>query len=357
MPDPTPMPSRRTLPPPDPRPDPDGRPGWRRRTPRLALTLLALLASPAHAQQPSFGPLTWEEGSPLQRMAYTPVTEGAGLLPSGAWTVGLYNGLANIFEQDSAATHVLFLDLERLTTALSVRYGVSSTVEVGARLAVEHSGGGFLDQAIHDWHELWGFGQANRDRFPRGVYRELLTDGEGRAYLDRTTGGSSLKDARVSGKWGVWASADGRSVASLRAVLRVPLSHRPGVNSAVDGALMVLWRQGVGAWYVHGVLGASASPPDRALEPVLRRGSVFLTLGVERSLGSRVAALAQFQTQSAQLRSFGHREVDRAPTNLLLGLAGRVGDHWRWDASFQEDVPADTPAVDFTVTLQLRRVF
>ena len=346
-PDPTPRPSAAPTP----------GPGPRHRASVLAVALLALVAPAARGQQPALGPLTWEEGSPLQRMAYTPVSEGAEVLDHGTWAVELYNGFSNIFEQDSAATHVLFLDLERLTTAVSVRYGLSPSVEVGARVAVERAGGGFLDEAIHEWHELWGFGQANRDRFPRGGYRELLTDGEGRVYLDRTGAGSRVRDARVFAKWGVWASSDGRSTASVRSVLRLPFADRLDGNRSVDGAVMALWRQGVGSWYVHGIVGASASPPVQELDPVLRGASAFLTLGVERSLGSRLSALAQFQTQSAQLRSFGHRELDRAPTNLLLGLAGRVGDAWRWDASFQEDVPADTPAVDFTLTFRLQRAF
>ena len=41
--------------------------------------------------------------------------------------------------------------------------------------------------------------------------------------------------------------------------------------------------------------------------------------------------------------------------NLVFGATGRVGESWRWDASFQEDIPADTPAVDFTIGLRVSR--
>lgn len=84
----------------------------------------------AEAQQSSFGPLGYEEGSPLQRLAYTPTTEGADVVGEGAWRVDLHNGLSNIFEQDSSATHVLFLDLERLTSSVAVRWGASETLEL-----------------------------------------------------------------------------------------------------------------------------------------------------------------------------------------------------------------------------------
>ena len=43
--------------------------------------------------------------------------------------------------------------------------------------------------------------------------------------------------------------------------------------------------------------------------------------------------------------------------NLLFGVAGRLGDDWRWDMSFQEDIPAGSPAVDFTLGIALRRTW
>lgn len=324
----------------------------------LLAALLAVLALPSAAvdgQQPPFGPLTWEEGSPLQRVAYTPMTETAEPLTRGGWSVDVYNGFSNVFEQDSASTHVLFLDMERLTTAVTVRWGATASVEVGGRLALESTGAGFLDGVIQGWHDRWGFGQANRDRFPADGYRQLLTDGNGRVYLDKPSATLGVRDVRAFAKWAVWRAHDGRSLLSLRSVLRLPAAARLEGNENVDGAIMALWRQGMGAWYAHGMLGLSVSPATKAMEAILRGRSGFLTFGVERPLGSRISALAQFQIQSAQLRAFDHREVDRAPTNLLVGLAGRIGESWTWDAAFQEDVPADTPAVDFTLALRVSR--
>lgn len=309
----------------------------------------------AEAQQPSLGPLGYEEGSPLQRLAYTPTTEGADVVGEGAWRVDVYTGLSNIFEQDSSATHVLFLDLERLTGALAVRWGASETLELGGRVSWETTGGGRLDGIVLGWHETFGFGNANRDHFPPDTYRLWLSDGDDAVYLDTRARTLGLRDVRAFAKWRAWRSADGRSVLSLRSVLRVPARRPPEGNDHADGAVMALWRGGIGSWYAHGIAGVSATRASARLAPVLRERSYFLTLAVERSLGSRLAALAQFQVQSAALRSFDHRELDRAPTNLVVGLAGRVGESWTWDASFQEDVPADTPAVDFTLTLRIGR--
>ncbi len=119
---------------------------------------------------------------------------------------------------------------------------------------------------------------------------------------------------------------------------------------------MTLGRVAMGSWYAHGMLGASTIRAPEALESILRSSSTFLAIGLERSFGP-VSAVAQYHAQSPTLRSFEHRELDRSPTNFLLGLSGRLGDHWRWDASFQEDLPADTPAIDFTIGLRVSRTW
>ena len=330
--------------------------GFLRRLP-LASSVAACLAGPAPiaAQQPSMGPLTYEEGAPLQRLSFTPMTEVAEPVPRGRLAVEVWNGFSNIFEQDSTDTHVLFLDLERLVTTVALRWGVADAVEVGGRVTLETTGPGALDSVILTWHDWWGFGQANRDRFPEGVYRQSLRDGAGNTYIDIPRRTLGLEDVRLFAKWRMLRSGDSRSLLSLRGAARFPTNANRAARRSVDVAATVIGQLGVGSWYGHAMAGAATARASEALEPVLRSASWYFALGMERSLGSSLAAVAQIQAQSAVLRSFDHRELDRAPTNLVLGLAGRIGERWSWDASFQEDIPADTPAVDFTIGLKVRR--
>ncbi|MDA1103665.1 MAG: DUF3187 family protein [Gemmatimonadetes bacterium] len=314
-----------------------------------------LVPAAAGAQQPSFGPLTSEEGAPLHRISLTATTETAELSRRGALTFEIWNGFSNIFEQDSSATHVLFLDMERLLSTLTVRWGATERVEVGARLSLETTGPGTLDGTILAWHNRLGFGNANRDRFPEGVYRQRLTDGGTSTYLDIPRRTLGLGDVRIFAKWSALESLDGRTLLTLKGTARVPGDVQWAGEARTDLAITALGRVGMGAWYGHAMVGGSTVRAAPELDAILRNGSVFAAIAVERSLGSWVAAVVQFQMQSAILTSFDHRELDRAPTNLVLGLAGRWGEAWRWDVSFQEDVPADTPAIDFTVGLRVSR--
>jgi hypothetical protein len=323
-----------------------------------ALIYVGLVSpSAASAQRPSFGPLTSEEGSPLQRISYTAMMEDADVVQPGALSIEVWNGFSNIFEQDSSSTHVLFLDLARLISTVTLRWGASETLEFGGRVTLETTGAGVLDGVIVDWHDRFGFGNANRDRFPEGGYQQRLTDAQGTTYLDVGRRRLGLDDIRAFAKWRALRSSDARSILSLRAEARVPLHADLSGDERTDFGLAVLGRLGVGGWYTHLMLGGATIRASQAAASILDSSSRFLTLALERSLGSSVAGVVQFQAQSAVLRSFEHRELDRAPTNLLFGLAGRFGDSWSWDASFQEDIPSDTPAVDFTVGLRVGRTW
>ena len=315
-----------------------------------------LFPSEGSAQRPALGPLTWEEGSSLQRVGVTPPFERADITPRGGMSTDLWLGYSNIFEQDSSATHLLFMDTERLLTGLTVRWGASSRLEVGGRLTLETTGGGILDSFVHWYHEKLGFGQANRDRFPRDGYAQRLGDGSA-LLLDIPRRTLGLEDVQLFAKWGAAASADGRSALSLRATARVPTSSNRIGDERADAALVALGRLGAGAWYVHGLLGAGLVRASPELEPILRDWSVYFGVAAERSLGASVAAVAQYQVASPLLRGFDHRELDWPASNLVLGLAGQWGEGWTWDASFQEDLPADTPAIDFTVSLRVSRTW
>jgi len=317
----------------------------------MAALIVAALCSPGslHAQQPSFGPLSSEEGSPVSRISYTPMMESADVVPVGAVTSDVWLGLSNMFEHDSASTHFVFVDMERLITAATVRWGVAEGFEVGGRLTLETRSGGFLDPFVTWYHELLGAGHANRDRFPEEAYRYVLTDGGQTTFIEVAPQSLALEDVRLFAKWRALASADARSVLSLRAVTRIPARENMVGSERTDVGLMALGRLGVGAWYLHGMLGASTVRAAQPIRPALRDKSIFFTLAVERSLGSRVAAIFQYQFMSPTLQGFDDRELDWPLSNIIFGVAGRWNDRWSWDVSFQEDMPADAPAVDFTL--------
>jgi hypothetical protein len=293
----------------------------------------------------------------VQRLALTPPFERPDPVARGAVSAEVWLGYSNIFEQDSSATHVVFLDTERLLTGFTARWGAAEGLEVGARVTLETTGAGILDGFVHGYHEMLGFGQANRDRFPQDAYGQRLEDGAGNALVVIPRRTFAVDDVQLFAKWAVLGTADARRAVSLRLVARAPVGDNTVGRERADGALVALGRTGAGAWHLHGMLGAGVVRASPELETVLRDWNAFLGLGVERPLGRSVAAVVQVQLASPLLRGFDHRELDWPSNNLVFGVAGRVGEGWRWDASFQEDLPADTPAIDFTLSVRVSRTF
>jgi hypothetical protein len=310
---------------------------------------------PAASPGPFFGPLTSEEAAPLQRIAFTHITEGADLVGAGVLEGEFWMGYANIFEQDSASTHVLFMDLERLSTATGVRWGASDRIEVGGRLSFETTGGGFLDGFVTGWHEALGLGNGNREKYPNGAYEQQLRDGLGRVRVDMPPRTMALEDVRIFAKWRAWARGDGRGLLSLSGQVRIPTQDDFAGPRRTDVALVALGRRSWTRWHVHGAVGGATVRAADAYDGLLRRASFFTDLAVERALAPWVSGVAQLSVASPRLQGFEDPELDGWPVNLVFGLTGRVGDGWLVDVSFQEDVPANTPAVDFTLGIGVRR--
>jgi hypothetical protein len=329
--------------------------------PALRTVLLYFLAFLAHspvgatAQASPHGPLTWEEGNPVHRLASTPAFEPADLIPPAELAVDVWLGWSNLFEQDSSTAHVVFLDTERLISAVTVRWGAAARLEVGGRITLETTGGGVLDGLVHWYHEALSFGQANRDRFPQDAYAQRVTDGGSTTYVDLRRRTLGLADAQLFAKWGAYAAPDGTATLSVRGSVRVPARNNRIAAERADGAVVGFGRFGGGPWYLHAMAGAVAVRAEPELDSVLRDASALFGVAVERSIGRSFAAIVQYQLATPMLRGFGHRELDWPSSNLVVGAAGRWGDSWSWNASFQEDLPADTPAIDFTLGLWVSR--
>lgn len=315
-------------------------------------------AVPISAQSRSLGPLTSEDGAPLHRVSLNEKATSADPLAEGEvlWSVSL--AYSNIFEQDSTRNHVLFVDMERLISATQVTVGVRDGLEVGGRLTFETTGPGVLDGTVSWWHERLGAGNANRERFPEGEYDQRLEDGNGSVLLDTPRRTLALDDLRIFGKLRLAGSIDGRGALSARVTTRFPVANDPRVKERAEAGISLLGRLSGDRWHAHAMVGGNTI---RALsnveDEVFRREAYHWMLGVERTLGPALSGVVQYHVSSPVMRSFRHPEIDGKSYNLTLGLLGRIGESWRWEASLQEDLPPDTPAADFTFGLRVSRAW
>jgi len=329
--------------------------------PIVVLCLAGTLAwaPPAvHGQLPSLGPLTSEEGAPLQRLGLTPTMEGVTLTPRGALRADVWMGYASIWEQDSSSVANVFLDMERVLAAATLRAGVTEAIELGARATLERTSGGFLDESVMRFHRLLRMGDRNRPDYPRNQYGQWLRDGDGTLLVEISERSRpTLVDVRLFAKGSLYASADGRRALALKAEVRVPSAHNVAGSERSDVALTAMGLTAWRGWYLHALLGGTTVRRSPELADVLRSRQWVGMLGVERPLRSGLSAVAQLTGSTPLLREFGDHDVDGAPTNLVFGLVGRTRGGWRWEVGIQEDVPARGPSTDFTLQVALGRAW
>jgi hypothetical protein len=314
-------------------------------------------APPVSAQRPSLGPLTFEEGAPLQRLGYTPMLEIADPVGDGAVRVDLWMGYSNIFERDSSEVHDVYLDLERYIYTATLRYGVGDALEVGGRFTWEHTGGGFLDAFMVDFHDWFGLGSRARRRFPYGDYRVTVDDAEGRRRIDIPRRGFALEDVRLFAKWRAYRGDDGHSVVSLRAVTRVPTANDQLGTERADVSLMALGRTAWRGWHLHGGLGALTVRSSPELDDLMRDGTWFFYFGMERPFNDNLSGVIEYVESKPVMEDVGDSDVDGAITNVVLGVVGRVGTSWKWEVAMQEDFPPRGPSLDFQFQVALSKTW
>jgi len=321
----------------------------RRPTALLLLACAAVLPGRASAQHPTQGPLTAEEGAPLQRLGFTPTVEGAAVTPRGSMRADLWLAYGNVWEQDSSAVANVFLDMERLIVAPTVRVGVLEGLELGVRATLERTGGGFLDGVVTRLHGVLGAGDRDRPDYPTNQYGQWLRDADGRLLVEIPhRSRPTLEDVRVFAKWGAYASADGRRALSVTGAVRVPTADNVLGSERADVALTVAGHAGWRGWYVHGLVGGTTVRRSPELRDVLRDRQWLFMAGAERPLGRTLSLLIQATGSTQLLKDFGEHDVDGAPTNVVFGVVWRRGA-WRWEVAMQEDAPALGPSNDFTL--------
>lgn len=333
--------------------------GLRRRldtlTALLPWALLILLPGAVRAQSSSLGPLGTSTQNPLYRLFYVPEAESADVVDAGDYRIELSTSYSNIFEFSQSAVHDELFDLEEMTTGLVVRWGVRPSLELGGRLGLVTTWGGFLDSFISGFHGAFGFPNGGRELIPNGQYHLYLDKTSPPVHLriDRRT--LDPEDVRIFAKWRFSGSAAEGHALSLRATVR--RSAGPVQAGRMDGALALLGRLSRDPFHLHLAAGATTLTAPDALAPIVSDAAAFFTFGLETKLGERFSLVGQFVGESRYVGGFPATELSRMPVSLTFGFEGRTASRWGWGLSFAEDVPPNGPSVDFTVDLDVSKTF
>ena len=317
----------------------------------LGLTPPALIS----AQMP-VGPLSTSEQNPLYRLLHVPDWESADLVEEDAVRIEFSTAYSNIFEASERERHTHLFDLEQMTNSLTLRFGMSASLELGARVGLYTGWEGFLDPAISRFHSLFGLPDGGRETQPEGQYRLDLEHDDlvsGAADLGAVPRTLALEDVRIHAKWRFHGGPGRPTAASLRGALRV--AGGPLSGGRLDGAVTAHGRWSTGRLHIHASTGLTVANPPSKLAPITSRHAVLFMAATEYSGWRRLSVLAQLSGSTSYFKGFDGGELGQIPLTLTVGAGGQTDGGWGWQFSFAEDLLPTGASVDFTLDLELSR--
>lgn len=327
-------------------------PGWAR-VAVLVPALVALGSSTVGAQTASLGPLETSEQNPLYRLFYVPRAEPADVTEEGRFRLDVSAFYSNVFERSRSLAHDQIFDLEQMTNDVTLRYGARPGLEVGAGLGFQTTWGGFLDPVVDGFHDAFGLPNGGRETEPQNQFQVELEKLLPRVRFRLSPRTFGLEDARLFAKWRLLGSDRSSRTLSVRGTFR--LAAGPVDPGRADGALAVLGRFSFEPVHLHAALGGTTLNAPSSLDPIVSGSAAFYTLALEGRLTPGLALVGQFAGASRYVGGFEDGELDRMANTLALGFRG--GEEWAWQFGFAEDVPPNSPSVDFTVHVQIGRDF
>lgn len=318
-------------------------------------TLLLVAAASCASHRDFAGPVPVRNQHPAQLGALHLDPIGADAPEEGEARLRVdaaYTSLWLVAGQGNAsAQRGIRLDGELLRVGYKARIGLTDRLELGAELPIAYAAGGWLDDFVIDYHDLFSFPDQGRSTAARDRFQVDATRG-GQTVYSMKPGAVELLDLPLSLVWHV-APVDREHPFGLavRGGLEVPLgdTHRGYGNGRLDAALGLVGEARLGAvsltaFAQHAFVGT----PLRARAAGVGYGDVdAIGLGVEALLGDGVSALVQGELESSVLGNVDLRQASHAQGTVFVGARFSLGGTTALELGVVEDVTRRT-SPDFT---------
>lgn len=286
----------------------------------------------------------------LARAFALPALGHAQLASASQWQFAFE--IATEFVNKQTDSEALLLDGESQRGSLGWRGGLGADWDVGIEIPVLHTGGGFMDSLVEDWHDTFGLPNGGRENAPQDRYRYAYAR-DGSVVLDTDEDGTALGDVRVD-----LGRAIGEGFA-LRAQLKLQTGDADRLGGGnFGGALWSDWALPFGAasrWGGFLSAGLSANEQANALESQQNEFVPFGGLGLDLRLLDSLQALAQVYLHGPLYEDSEIAALERAGAMLTLGGRWCLRDDTCVDLSFSEDLAVGvSPDFSLRLALQLR---
>jgi hypothetical protein len=292
---------------------------------------------------------------PLAQIYGLPALGSARVLPPGVTDVQLAVNQANHFVSDSKGNEEITLDGETHRYTVLIRRGFGHGFEGGVELPYVSHSGGFLDEAIDNWHEYFNLPLGGRDQVPRDrLLYHYRRNGVDRLLITETQNG--IGDVRLTGAKSL--TTDDRSTpVTVRAQLKLPTGDSEALlgSGAADLALWVSLACPEPAsaagkpWCIYGGGGILFLGEGDVIPDIQNRQAGFASGGIAWRFLPAWSLKTQIDMHTPLYRDSELSPLGRPAAQWLLGFDYRhPGTRTFLEAGFAEDIPVDTaPDISF----------
>lgn len=310
--------------------------------------LLLLCSTISHAQP--LLPVKTKNMNPFIIGYGAVIPDSPFLVRQDEWMTTVKLELANNSITANTATEEVTIDGESYIADINLRYGYSNNLELLIGVPLVYHNGGFLDQTIKNWHNLWGMTNARRDVFPNNQLRyQYKKDGATRVDIDTGTGG--LGDVIIGLKFNNEKLRSGATVIAYRLDLKLPTGDADKLtgSGATDAAFSVHTANSALLSHLNTILyggaGLVALGKGDILPNIQKELNASGYIGASWYATHRLALIAQLNYQSAYYES-NLDQIGADSIQLYLNAAYTDRNNISYEVGFGENLKTD-PTPDF----------
>jgi hypothetical protein len=319
---------------------------------RLAIATLATVSS-SHITAQTEAPLPITNRSPFTAVVGLPDARGGILLSHNASQLEATLDVANTSIVDTGANRLTIIDGETHRLNLHMARGIGGDWEVGLTLPLVHHSGGFLDQPIETWHDIFSLPNGNRDQLPQDRLLYAYTEGQTPLFsVTESTGGIGDLQLHAARQLGEGLALRLSAKLPTGSERRLTGNGSPALAIGLHGSRAVgdalTWHGSVGGLFTHAdsieILGERARP-----------AIAYASTTLSWRIAPAMLLKAQLDAHSAPYRRTG-APLEEASLMLSFAAAFDLSDNWALEVGFSEDLMVES-APDIVFHAGLRTHF
>lgn len=306
-------------------------------------------------------PFNTKNQSPFVQIYGLPSIGTATLLSPGQKEIRVMLDYSSNYVDDANAREHIILDGETTRMTVHGRYGLAKNIELELDIPYVIHSGGFLDNFIINYHDLFGFPQGGRDQAPRNrLFYRYARNGEEKIRIDSANDG--LGDVSLMAGFKIYH--DGKEfprAVALRTSLKLPTGDSNSLHGSgsTDISCWITASDDYKLHYGHGTvyaaIGFMAMTHGNVLPEQQQHEVGFGSMGAGWSPLSWIALKVQLDAHTPFYKDSQLRELSQNAVQLLIGGTLTLSERTTLDIAVSEDIATLTsPDVVFHFDLSIR---